>query len=334
MSTLPALPDAAPSYLSTVLASCPEFLSVSNDMMAGLSAGAPPSIVTSGKQFIVKENGEDTPIQSFAFNCIILAARPSITKVWYATKFVPGQEPQSPDCMSLDGIRPTADSPLPQCQSCAGCPQNQWGTGTDATGNLGKGKACTDNKILAVFYNGGVYQLKVPPASLKNFAAYLKMLSSRDLYVPAVVTQISCDPVQTYSVLTFNFAQVLSEQHCIAIREKINSPEVKDIVRVPTQAALPAPPVQSAPNQVAAAPVAPAPPVQAAPVAPPAPPKTRARAGAPVAQPAAPVAPANDPMGLGLGIAQPVAPPVQAAPIAPPAEPTTADLTASLGLGL
>lgn len=44
----------------------------------------------------------------------------------------PGQEAQSPDCWSDDGVKPAADSRLKQCESCAACAQNAFGSGNES----------------------------------------------------------------------------------------------------------------------------------------------------------------------------------------------------------
>lgn len=239
---LPALPDHAPDYLAALASACPDLVMVSNDALSGISAGAPPTISTKGTRFVLKNDGQETVIDG-SINVVILKSRVGVSKTFYVNKYTPGQEPQAPDCSSTDGIKPDGGD-LRQHATCAGCPQNVFGTGTDAQGNPSKGKACTDRKVMAVLYKGGIYQLSVPPMSLKNFGGYCKLLASRDLFVPAVMTRISFDPTQSFAVFQFDYAGTLDEKSIRAVVEKIQSREVSDIIvgmAGSTQAALPAP---------------------------------------------------------------------------------------------
>lgn len=239
MSNLPALPEAnaIPSYMLALAEACPELVAASNDLLDGLSGGMPPSIGLKGTRFVLKEGGEDTIIDATNIKVVVLSARPGVSKSFYVNKYTPGQEPQSPDCSSFDGVKPDSASPLKQHATCAGCPNNVFGTATDNQGNATKGKACGDYKILAVLYNGGVYQLRVPPASLRNIQAYVKLLGGRNLWLPAVITQIGFDAKASFPVLNFDYAGSLSEAQCQAVVGKISSPEVAEIIAAPNQIA-------------------------------------------------------------------------------------------------
>lgn len=261
MSTLPALPDKAPDYMAMLADSCPDLISVSNEMMGGLTVSAPPTISTKGTRFVLKVDGKEEVIDASSINVVVLKSRPGLTKKYYVNKYVPGQEPQAPDCSSTDGIKPDGGD-LRQHPTCAGCPQNVFGTSTAADGSAGKGKACTDAKTLAVLYKGGIYQLNIPPMSLKNFGGYCKLLASRDLFVPAVMTRVSFDPAQSFAVFLFDYAGTLDEKSVRAVVEKIHSRETAEIINgmggntTPALAApapkpaLPAPPEPVAPVSV------------------------------------------------------------------------------------
>jgi len=315
-----------PSYLAAYAAQHGAALAAVNDAaMGGLSAGMPPTISLNGTRFVVKENGEDKTLNQLELQCVVLKAKPGIDKQWYATKFVPGQEPNSPDCYSLNGITPEPDSPSPQCANCAGCANNQFGSALDNSGNAMKGKACQDNKVIAIFANGGVYRFKIPAASLKNFVAYVRQLQSHNLFLPAVITTIGFDPSVSYPMLTFKAQGALAEAQFATIVTKIDSPEVADALMVKPvaqqQIAAPAP-VNVAPPVVDIDVTAglgfdmgtpAAQPVSAKPKAAPAKPKAAVVAETVVAQPVA----TADPLA-GLGAA--------------PAGPSAEDLSAALGL--
>jgi hypothetical protein len=228
----------APGYLAAYAAQHGSKLAAINEAaMGGLSAGMPPTIGLNGTRFVVKEGGEDKTLNQLELQGVILKAKPGIDKQWYAVKFVPGQEPTSPDCYSLNGITPEPDSTSPQCANCAGCAHNQFGSATDNAGNAMKGKACADNKIVAMWANSGIYRFKIPAASLKNFVAYVKQLGSHNLFLPAVITTIGFDPTATYPLLTFKAAGALTEAQFATIVAKIDSPEVDEalMVKAPQQ---------------------------------------------------------------------------------------------------
>lgn len=238
--------------------------------MQGLSTGMPPRIKMNGKDFaLVDAGGEEKPYPKASLQAmddgnlylpmVILKAKPTISKQWYLEAYNPNAtEFKTPDCMSSDGVRPDAGVLDPQSESCATCPQNAFGSGRDQQGNPTKGKACTDNKIMAVLIpKYGIFQLAIKPASLKNFAAYVKKLSASGIPITAVFTYVSFDPAESYPVLIFQFGGFLPEAHLPALAEKAESAEVKEIIGVPSaaKAALPAP----APAPTAPAPTAPAP---------------------------------------------------------------------------
>lgn len=224
--------------------------------MQGLSTGMPPRIKMNGKDFaLVDAGGEEKPYPKASLQAmddgnlylpmVILKAKPTISKQWYLEAYNPNAtEFKMPDCMSSDGVRPDAGVLDPQSESCATCPQNAFGSGRDQQGNPTKGKACTDNKIMAVLIpKHGIFQLAIKPASLKNFAAYVKKLSASGIPITAVFTYVSFDPAESYPVLIFQFGGFLPEAHLPALAEKAESAEVKEIIGVPSaaKAALPAP---------------------------------------------------------------------------------------------
>lgn len=316
----------APSYLAAYFAQHPSLAAINDAAMGGLSAGMPPTISLNGTRFVVKENGEERTLNQLELQCVVLKAKPGVDKQWYATKFVPGQEPSSPDCYSLNGVTPEADSTSPQCANCAGCALNQFGSALDNSGNAMKGKACQDNKILAIFANGGVYRFKVPAASLKNFVSYVKQLQSHNLFLPAVITTVGFDPSVSYPMLTFKAQGALAEAQFATIVTKIDGPEVAEALMVKAapapQLAAPAPVQQIAPPPVVAVDVTADLGFQMDPVA-----------SQPVAKPKAPAKPKSVP-------AQPVAEAVVVQPIAEVVDPLASlgagpsadDLTAALGL--
>lgn len=258
---LPEIPTVAPSYLAALLTQHPELLGLNQEALSGASKPMPPSIVADKGRFIKKQDGEEITItfpdndQNRAAGIVgmpvpqlqgvILKAKPGKEKAWYATKYTPGQETVSPDCMSDDGIKPDPSSRLKQCDNCASCPQNVFGSGTDASGNPGKGKACSDKKVLAIYAAGAVYRFAIPPASLGAWDSYCNQLTTKGLPLPAVITVIGFEQGDTAYKLTFAFGGMLAEAQLGKLIPLLDSPEVKEIISPRSaQVALPAPPEQ------------------------------------------------------------------------------------------
>lgn len=98
---------------------------------------------------------------------------------YYQQPFDP-QKPVPPDCSSVGGIRPSVESPAKQCDNCASCPQNKWGTGRDAKGQPSRGKACKESRRLVLQIDGVELpcNLSIPPTALKTLEDFLKMCST------------------------------------------------------------------------------------------------------------------------------------------------------------
>jgi hypothetical protein len=164
-----------------------------------------PVISIKGNRFHVKRDGEKTIISrpkanpadpdepaSFIDMAVIALQR---SKTYYVDGWVEGSE-EKPDCFSNDGLIPDAQAKNIQCSSCALCPHNVWGTGKNDKGEATKGKACSDVLRLAVAIPAALddqFMLRVPPASLKNFAAMAKTVSDKRIPLGAVVVRISFD---------------------------------------------------------------------------------------------------------------------------------------------
>ena len=252
------IPDA-PAYLQALLASHPALASMNQEALSGASKPMPPAIVADKGRFIIKNNGEETVITFPALmgdgqphpaagqpvavlQAVVLRGKPGKEKAWYATKYTPGQETQAPDCSSDDGVKPNADSRLKQCESCAACAQNVFGSGTNQDGTPSGGKACADRKVVALFANGAPYRFAIPPASLKSWDSYCNQLSVKGIPLAAVITIVGFEQGDTAYKLTFTFGGMLAEAQLAKLLPLLETPEVLDIVS-PRSAvlALPAP---------------------------------------------------------------------------------------------
>ena len=240
------LPTVSPDYIKALIAANPELAAINQEALAGASTPMPPAIVADKGRFIKKVDGveetlsfPDTDVYRNAgvvgqpvpqLQCVVMRAKAGKEKAWYATKYTPGQETQSPDCWSDDGVKPDAGSRLKQCESCAACAQNVFGSGTNQDGTPGKGKACADRKVLAVFANSSVFRFAVPPASLGNWDAYVRQLNTHGIPLSAVITVVGFEKGDTSYKLTFEFGGVLAEEQAKALVGKLTAPEVMEIV--------------------------------------------------------------------------------------------------------
>jgi hypothetical protein len=221
------------------------------DAAAGISGGYPPSIrLKNGKFRLVDGAGEETILNAKDLDVdergilnlpvVVLRAKAGLNKVWYAKAYDPAAEATAPDCSSSDGVKPDSDITEPQCATCAGCPQNAWGSGRNQNGEATKGKACSDNKILAVLYKGGVYQFKIPPASLKNFLVFVKNLSARDIPLGHAVVYAAFVEDADFQQLTFRVGQFIPEAAIPKLMGYVGSPEVEEIINPTNAPAAPA----------------------------------------------------------------------------------------------
>jgi hypothetical protein len=164
-----------------------------------------------------------------------------MTKTYYASAYDPNAEASAPDCMSTDGETPDPGVAHPVCDNCATCEMNAFGSGRNANGQPTAGKACTDTKIMAVLYKNDVYQLRVPPASLRALSAYMSALKARRVSPGNVITYIGFDPDVDYIALTFRTGKFIPEAHIPAIMERSETPEVERIIAPPKMTSQQAP---------------------------------------------------------------------------------------------
>jgi len=315
------IPDRAevPAYILN-----PDLARQANEeALAGISTGYAARLKLAGKQFaLVDGNGNETPYPpaklvpgpdgNLYLPVVVLRAKKELQKSFYLTAFNPNAEAQAPDCFSNDGVRPDPSATAPQCDLCASCPQNAYGSGKDQQSNPTNGKACADTKILAVFIpNAGVHSFKIPPASLKNWGLYVKQLSNAGIPLGMVKTLVGFEMTVSFPVLVFQFGGWVPQEVTEKLAAMAQTSEVEEIVSAQIKAtAKPAAPAVQKP-QVAA-------PVQA---------------------------PVVDDLGLGLGTPEPpkqtrtrkpkednVVQHPAAAPAAPAAVVSDDDLRASLGL--
>ena len=156
----------------------------------------------------------EAPVRSL--NVIIVGISPTISKVWYAKAFQPGQKAVLPDCFSINGETPDPTSPLRQSELCSTCPKNQFESAVSDDGTQGKGKACRDSRKIAVVpagdiqnaIFGGPMMLRLPVMSLPNLAKYCGQLNIAGVDVTQVVTAMSFNMTVKYPEVVFRPQQV------------------------------------------------------------------------------------------------------------------------------
>ena len=189
---------------------------VSNDDLAGYTSQGFPSISIKGKVFTVVSGGErkvipnplDPQSPATRISVILVKVNPDKSKTYYAGGYKDGAtgEEAKPTCFSNNGHTPDAQSAEPQCQTCAACKWNVFGTSRGADGSLGKGKACSDfvRVVLCTPDNPEeLYLLRVPPASIRALGELSKTLNARKVPYQAVVTEISFDMQEATPRLVF-----------------------------------------------------------------------------------------------------------------------------------
>ena len=209
---------------------------INEDAKEGLFAGAPPSISLSGTRFVVKEGTNKKVLDSTKIGVIVLRAKPAFDKAYYLGAFDPDEEGKAPDCYTHDGIKPVPGCDSPQAPSCAGCPRNVFGTAVNQKGEPAGGKACSDNKILAISAGEVVegklkaYHFKIPPASLTAWNKYVQELDQRGIYLPEVITFIGFNPEKSFPQLTFAIGGTVQDEVIGMVYEAMESPAVKTII--------------------------------------------------------------------------------------------------------
>lgn len=308
MSNVPAIiPQNLPAHLA---AGAAQFLHMNDDAAGGISAGSIPSIGIKGSRFHIKGMSDEPilvvdPVSKFPvqfLDVVLIGANPKVSKKYYAGTFDEDAAPTEPDCQSQNGETPDPDVKSKQSNACATCPMAAWGSKITESGK--ESKACADGKRLVVIPPSDMAHkalaLDVTPASLKDYAAYVRGLTSKGIPMTAVVTRLSFDPTVAYPKLVFQYNRFLTEQEFAVAMDRAKSDEVTSII-APRRITIPLAQIPAAlPAHLAPPPAAPAapqfaPPPQFAP-APSAPP------------PVAPAAPQAAPAGtISFG-----APPPQA----------------------
>jgi hypothetical protein len=294
VSTALAIP-ALPAHLAQYVA---KHADENAGAAGGIKAGSWPRISIGGSKFSIKANGESTLITDptnpdlpkMQLEMVVVGHNPMVSKTFYDGDFEEGDKDE-PDCSSDDGMTPDSHITQKQSVSCATCPKNVWGSKISKMSGK-QIKACSDNKRLVVLQAAALdddaYEFSVKPSSLKDWAIYVKELTSRSIPVSAVVTLIYFDPSATYPKCMFKFGRYLTPEELAVVEERKVGDDVQ-LIASPRRTGPQLPP-GAIPIQPAA--VAPAPAPAPAPTTPP-PAAAVAPPPAPAPAPVVPPAPAD-----------------------------------------
>jgi hypothetical protein len=183
---------------------------------------AVPTIGLKGSRFRLKEGGQELAVRDEHFlDVIIVAAAPAVSRIYYAQSYG-ADDTQKPACFSADGVKPSTESDMPQCSSCALCPQNEKGSRISDNGQAAK--ACSYYRRLGVTLlgdtSGKVYRLDVKSLGLfgdgnglgKTFNEYVKFLRSRNAELTTLVTRLTFDTESSVPKLLFQAARWLTAE--------------------------------------------------------------------------------------------------------------------------
>lgn len=185
-------------------------------------------------------NGKEAgKVKDGFLNVIIINALPKVSRQFYATAFDPDAAPTLPDCWSNLGDVPDPKAANAQSTSCATCPQNIDGSGTN-----GKGRACRFNRRIAVVLendmSGDIYQFNIPAKSLFGkgvgnthpFESYTKFLPANGESIDRIVTQIAFDENETADVLKFTPVRHLTDEEIDVVEAAQSTQESKRVIQL------------------------------------------------------------------------------------------------------
>lgn len=179
-----------------------------------------------GKVWSLSHRGETRPFiraddgtARGAVDVIIVKSGTHKAKTYYEN-FQEGSR-DKPLCFSNDGAKPDPSIPNPPSQTCVLCPMNVFGSKITPDGN--KAKKCGDHKRTAVVIDPPLAMsvlgvpldesalLRIPAASLSDFAVYAASMESQGFPLPTVITRISFDMTKNYPKFKFEAIRPLTD---------------------------------------------------------------------------------------------------------------------------
>lgn len=157
---------------------------------------------------MINQQGQQQEFPASFLECVLVGVNPNVSKTYYDTQYDPNADDAPPACWSDNGTGPSSMAPKPQARTCAECPHNIWGS---AVSNMtGKPtKACNDAKKVALLVPNDpiIYQLRIPPATLKNLKQYAHTVGGNQ--INAGGQQRACDLSDVVTRISFESQGVL-----------------------------------------------------------------------------------------------------------------------------
>ena len=195
-----------------------------------------------GKVWTLRYQGVDTPLMRDdgdgprgSIEVILVDAAAAVSKIYYKNGWIDGST-EAPDCWSGNGVTPDASVKAKVNPTCADCPMNAWGSKVTEAGK--NSKMCADSRRTAIVplndiendMFGGPMLLRVPAASLKDLAAYGKILNSYDVPYYAAATRISFDAKESFPKFVFSPMRPLTEAEAIRVKGLRMDKRVKTVL--------------------------------------------------------------------------------------------------------
>lgn len=201
----------------------------------------PPHISIKNNRFwTVDAAGNAAKILDDAIEVVVVDANPHPSKMYFGRDYDP-TDTNPPLCFSDNGLAPSVDAMKPQHPRCDTCKWNEWGSATSKM--TGEGiRACADARKLAVLYQGKLYQLRIPPASLRAWKTYAGFFANKPISINVIETNLSFSDDQV-GMLQFDAKGFIDQDTADMVRKMKKS----DFLPLtgeddkPRQAALPAP---------------------------------------------------------------------------------------------
>lgn len=177
------------------------------------------------QQLLVRDPATQQVIGSLpTIDVVIVKSATAISKSFYIEKYKEGDFNQ-PDCWSTNGQVPDMAAPKKQSETCRGCRWDAFGSRTMDDGR--KGKACSDNKRVAVVPAadikneafGGPMLLKLPPSGFAGLSELENQLHMQGYHYYAIKMRLSFDHTVAYPKIVFTPFAVLNDHE---MQEVIN----------------------------------------------------------------------------------------------------------------
>jgi hypothetical protein len=185
-------------------------------------------MLVGGKEVAVNEDR--------AMNVIVIRSADANRRTFYGTTYEKGVKGR-PQCWSEDGAKPHASVKTPQHRTCAGCPQDIKGSGTNES------KACRYSRPMALLLEndmqGDIYALNINASSLfgqgegrkMGLQQYARFLGGHGVEINAVVTEMRFDATANMKLVFSAVRPLTEEEYRIAV-DRQNDPEAVNAVTV------------------------------------------------------------------------------------------------------